>query len=253
MKKVDYLKLSEQYASFLVAIGGVSITALTLVLSLGSEPTTLTEGDTLSFLVAALVVATALCFIGAHMMSETAAFISCSKEPVSDKFNRKASGERLFLLASINIFVAIILVLFALMLLPTASGRVDPASIKPISFTVFGLIVFGAFCWMILASNYRMPVPHSGRAIVLPLIIGLVLGLILYFLLISKRYLLWATFIPIVIFTVASLLYFAWIFKDGSKARLRKARIRDIYFFSSAITISYASLVVASIRTMLDK
>ncbi len=250
MKKVDYLKLSEQYASFLVAVGGVSITALALVLSLGSESTKWTEGDPRLFLVAALVVATVSCFIGAHMMAETAAFISFSKETASEEFKGKASGERLFLLASFNIFIAIILVLFALMLLPMVSGKIDAGSITAISFTVFGLIVLGALCWMILAVKYRVRVPQSGYAIAFAVFIGLPWGLYLYFLLESPKCLLLLTFIPIIIFTIASLLYFALIFKDGARARLRKARIQDIYFFSSGIIISYLSLLAAGIRTM---
>ena len=79
MEAVDYLKLSEQYATFLVAVGGVSITVLALVLSWGSDPVEPpAEIGSRSFLVAALIVATIACFIGAHMMAETAAFISNS-------------------------------------------------------------------------------------------------------------------------------------------------------------------------------
>lgn len=257
MNKVDYLKLSEQYASFLVAVGGVSITVLTLVLSLGSETAKWTEGDPRLFLVAALIVATVSCFTGAHMMAETAAFISFSKEATSNAFKCKASGERLFILASFNIFIAIILVLFALMILPTASGKVDANSITVISFTAFGLIGSGAIYWMILAIKYRMNIRPMNirqirRAILSAIVIGIIWSLYLYFCLVSKKWLLLLTFLPIVSFTVISLIYFALIFKGSAKARLRKARILDICIYSFGIIISYLSLLAAGIRMMLS-
>jgi hypothetical protein len=37
MDYVDYQKLAEQYASFLVAVGGISITVLAIVLTLRPE------------------------------------------------------------------------------------------------------------------------------------------------------------------------------------------------------------------------
>jgi hypothetical protein len=106
---------------------------------------------------------------------------------------------------------------------------------------------------MILAANYRMPVPQSGWAIWLPVITVSVLGVILYFLPISKKCLLWIAFAPSALSTVISLVWFAWIFKEGDIVRLHKARIQDIWFFSVAITLSYAPLVVAGIQTMLGK
>jgi|GEM_PF-3193824 len=240
----DYLKLSEQYASFLVAVGGVSITVLALVLSLGSASvkegsgSALAERDSRAFLVAALVVATVSCFIGAQMMAETAAFINYSKGALS--------GERLFLLASANIFIAIILVLFAVMLLLTTSGKVDAAIIKPLAISVFGFVVIGALIWMVLAAKSRMPAPSGWRAIVPPAGISVLWGLFIYFYKMSKKHLLSALFIPIVVLTVLLLLYFAWTFNDGGKVH-----DLDMCFFSLAITFSYVSLAVAGIRTML--
>jgi hypothetical protein len=249
METVDYLKLAEQYASFLVAFGGVSITVLTLVLSLGSNSERPTEVTLRSFLVAALIVATVTCFIGAHMMAETAAFIEYHKNAVPPV----SSGDRLFFLATANIFIAIILVLFALMLLPTSSGRVHVASLAPISVGVFLLIICGAVYWMILGASYRMFVPQGGWAVWSSVIIASALGAVLYFLPVSKRCLLWTAFAPSALSTVISLVWFAWIFKEGDTARLHKARIQDIWFFSLAITFSYAPLVVAGIKTVLGK
>lgn len=237
MRQVDYLKLSEQYASFLVAIGGVSITVLTLVLSFNPESA---RPELTAFLVAALIVATVSCFAGAHMMAETAAYITYFKERVS--------GERLFLLASTNIFIAIILVLFALMLLPTASGKVHEDyqdSIKLISVSVFAVVVIAAICWMARASIYRMPAPKGWRAIMPAVVLGAlwIVGLCVY--LIPHNWLLQASFIPIIFFTVVSLVYFTWTFKNGGEASNF-----DIFFFSSAIILTYISLVVAGIKTM---
>jgi hypothetical protein len=267
METVDYLKLSEQYASFLVAVGGVSITVLTLVLSLGSDLQTPTKVNSRSFLVAALAVATITCFIGAHMMAETAAFIEFHNktQPPSP------TGERLFLLATINIFIAIILVLFALMLLPMSSRRVHAASITPFSVGIFLIILGVALYWMILAACYRMPVPQSALAISLAVLMGLLWGGLLWVLpepnkysrwISSKKRLRWTgrmegllllTFAPSAFSATLSLIWFAWIFSEGNTIHLHKARNQDIWFFCIAIALSYAPLVVAAIKTMLGK
>ena len=231
MEQVDYQNLSELYASFLVAVGGVSITALTLVLSLGSESAGRTSR---AFLVSALVVATVSCFIGSHMMAETSAFISYSKGA--------PTGERLFLLASTNIFVAVALVLFALMLLPTSTGNIDVTTMTPISVLVFWLVVIGVCCWLVIASINRMPAPGSHLTILFLAFVVVAWCICLCFFL--KKYLLWASFIPIIILTVALQLYFALTFHDGGKVHAR-----DIRIFSSIISISYISLLVASIKT----
>jgi hypothetical protein len=162
MKKVDYAKLSGQYASFLVAVGGVSITVLTLVLGFRpsqdtSATNTLTPdgNDARMFLVAALIAATVSCFIGAHMMAETAAFLTRGEKlpPIQKPI---PLGRRLFVLATINIFIAIALVLFSIVLLPTATGEVKlAAGLKAISL-VFPAVVLGALVWMALATIDRM-------------------------------------------------------------------------------------------------
>jgi len=241
----DYLKLSEQYASFLAAVGGVSITVLALVLSFGSASvkegsnSESTKGIARAFLVAALVVATVSCFVGAHMMAETAAFVSFHKGEVS--------GERLFLLASTNIFIAIILVLFAIMLLPTTSGMDDAASITPISISVFGCVIVGAVLWMMLAAKYRMPAPSGWLVILPPMLLSVLWGFFLCIFVRSRKWLLSLLFIPMVVFTVSLLLYFAWTFnKEGGG----KVHDLDILLFSLTVTSSYTSLVVAAKKTM---
>ena len=180
MDLVDYQKLAEQYASFLVAIGGVSITVLAVVLSLrpdSAEAPKPTEGDSRSYLVTALVVAALSCFIGAQMMAETAAFTNYSEAKAFSYPDKKA--DRLFLLASANIFAAIILVFFALILLPLASGKVHRDSIKPIAW-LFILMVIGAAYWAILAGNFRMPKAGGESITYGSLLIGLGWGVLFY-------------------------------------------------------------------------
>lgn len=277
MNKVDYLKLSEQYVSFLVASAGVSITVLTLVLTFGIKSTIV---DLRSFLVAALVISTISCFIGAQMMAETAASFSHLKDnplnakpvnptPEENSPNAKTensifsrgrspedipSSERLFLLASTNIFITVILLLFALMLLPTASEKVESSSIRLISVSVFLLVVICASVWMFLAVIYRMDVKGGLLTSVIVFIIGLLVGGIFSYLPTSKEHSLWATFIPIGVFSVAVLFRFAWLFSDSGKVgSTNKDYTLDICFFIFPITFSYVSLVVAGMKMMYGK
>jgi len=241
MKEVDYQKLSEQYASFLVAVGGVSITVLTLVLSLGQS----SRPDLTEYLVATLLVATVSCFIGAQMMAETSASIIYHKKMESEGTSIKDPplGERLFLLASTNIFISVLLVAFASMLLPAASGKVNPTNIKPVAVLIFALVLAGALCWLILAYKYRMPPPGGMRVIWPALVLGA--GWCVFLIFLPYVWLLRSVFISITLFSAASLVYFAWTFKKGGKAN-----DEDICFFSTAVLLSYISLTVASIKAM---
>ncbi|HEY9403032.1 MAG TPA: hypothetical protein VIQ24_10080 [Pyrinomonadaceae bacterium] len=241
MKQVDYQKLSEQYASFLVAVGGVSITVLALVLSLGkSERSDLTE-----YLVVALLVATVSCFIGSQMMAETSASIiyyrgmKRGEKPINDT----PSGERLFLIASINIFISVLLVAFASMLLPTVSGMAHLVKIKPVAILIFSLVFIGALIWLILAAIYRMRPPKRRCAIFLIVAGTALVGFLIW--LPSYLWLLRVVFTLITLFSAASLVYFAWTFKDAGRANKY-----DICFFTAAVMFSYASLVVVSFKAM---
>lgn len=267
MKEVDYAKLSEQYASFLVAAGGVSITVLTLVLTLGAEPA---QTDNLSlhqmpleqaeqwplqysrtFLAAALLVATACCFIGAHMMAETAAYFTYSKEKEAER----PLGERLFLLASTNIFIAVILILFALALLPAASARVDAYSVRPISLLSLVLIPAAALFWMCLAVKRRTG-PHSfdpplRLILILTADMAILWSGFFYHVLVPRLDLLYATLLPIGFLPVVSLFYSAAIFKnDDEEASTRKSNLFEICFFGAAVVISYTSLVIAGFKML---
>ncbi|HEX8922236.1 MAG TPA: hypothetical protein VF766_12225, partial [Pyrinomonadaceae bacterium] len=356
MRDVDYVKLSEHYGGFLIAIGGVSITVLSIVSTLGLDPA---ERESLPaeeikllefrslFLSAALIVSTVCCFIGAHMMAETASFITYFKgkkdksaeqppkartrkksswvvslwggsrsegsppvyrpikatDPDKGSFNqvierdkrrldsfketvkhvfhyykhnwmrrRQAEGSisewpptkavtfgtRLFLLASTTIFIAVILVLFSIVLLPAVSR--GNTRISPIYSIIFLSVGFGTLLWMVLASQHRMPVPESWRAILIALAGGIAWGVLLSITTEMNDSLLVLTFLPVVLATVLSFVNFAWIFKDSNRACKRtffkgeyKRRRSQVHFYDAclfglAITFSYASLVVAGIK-----
>lgn len=250
MKEVDYSKLSEQYASFLVAVGGVSITVLAVVLGLSCSPSTPHGADARLLLIAALTAATVSCFIGAHMMAETAAFFTYYKKKLPERtpIAKILLGRRLFVLASSNIFIAISLVLFSIVLLPTATGKTElAASLKPIFHVVFLGIVIGSFCWMALASIDRAALGQDGWKPMLGAFLVGILSLTLACL--SRNLSPQLTFITIVSFTVTSLVYFAILFKAG-KSYDRKGRILEVGFFASAIAISYAFLVATYFKIL---
>lgn len=238
--EVDYSKLSEQYGNFLIAMGGVSITILTVILTFSSKKKNI-------FLVAALIVSTISCFTGAHMMAETAAFVS--------KYKDISSGERLFLLASTNIFIAVVLVIFALMLLPIISLKVDVPSIKPISFSVFVFVIIAVLNSVVL-SYYRMPAPEGWFPIETAFAVGLALTVMLFILLererLRKKTLLWLSFISISFFTLVLFGWFGWTFPytldNGGKVWNE-----DIYLFSLAITSTCAFLGVAATQSFYDE
>lgn len=240
--EVDYLKLSEQYASFLVAAGGVSITVLTLVLTFGLESAY--GRDLRTYLAAALVVAIISCFTGAHLMAETAAFISHSRIILAP-----LSGERLFLLAGINIFIAVTLIIFALMLLPLASGKVntvDIQMIKPICISVFVFVIAAVVCWLVFSVTIRSPRVQGCSAVLMfitVVILGVLWGSLLYK---YTEYLLHMTFFLIVALTFLTLFIFTLTFKDG-----KEANYYEINFFILAITLTCISLTGASFKLML--
>jgi uncharacterized protein with PQ loop repeat len=186
--------------------------------------------------------------------------------------------------------MAAVLVLFALMLLPTVSGEKQAASLATISVAVFVLIVIGAICWMGRAATSRMPAPGDWPTIRWAVTISILWGLLLFFFIKAKyflikakkyiprkacrpftrkrirpftrklirfirkraydekvrhQYLLIATFIPIIFFAVISLLWFAWTFGEGGQAQ-----DIEIFFFTLAVTFSYTSLIISSIKIM---
>ena len=286
MNKTDYLQLASQYASFLAAVGGVSITVLTVILSLGSKPSDKRARLSRIFLITALIVSTISCFIGAHMLGETAASVSyfknvadackevntfgCIKERVPEftmptdcaddqpdechnkmwaKFREETSGQRLFLLSSINIFISALLVLFAIMLLPTASSERN-AAIKPISVWGSLFVSVGVFIWLILAGINRLNPADTDHAVWPAVIWGVICVAAL---LTASRaypstfwdYLLPTTFFPVILITCASFVYFGASFQYSGRAS-----DNEILCFGIAVLTSYALLIVAGIKLM---
>jgi uncharacterized membrane protein len=266
MNNVDYAKLAEQYASFLVAVGGVSITVLALVLSMNIASKGKRER---TFLIAALIIGTVCCFIGAHMMTETTASLQYYAARITEP-ELRPTGQRLFLLASTNIFLAAFLVLFALMMLPNASAKTSAAYVTPISFIVFLLVTFGVVLWLCVASVSRMSAPGGPFDILIVDLSALIFWLIIHYLLRRKclseyrrshlrkdlrkylrKYLqgyLLILFLPIVLFTVTSLIYFGLTFNESGLVK-----DWDMRFFSFAVFFAYISLVTAGLETIVCK
>lgn len=265
LMQIDYGKLAEQYASFLSALGGVSITVLALVLSFGSETNKSSEGKSSGAgatdvnyrpsLIAALIVATVTCFVGAHLMAETAAFashhwqIKVDGDPLPVK-----SGARLFLLASINIYIAILLVIFALMLLTAEYSKRnrDAIGIRRISLCVFGAVILSAFLWMFLSVKYRLPAPDRDDALLIPFIasVAVLLGCWGLFKHRQPNWSFWLTltFISITLFTVLTLIWFVASLSQGYGGIV--VRNCDVALFVATITLTIVSLGVCGIRLM---
>ena len=157
--KYDYVAMATTYASFLGSLGGVCITILTLVLALNPEEAK--RKNLHPLLVAALLVATIACFVGAHLMADVVAF--------------KESPHllRLFRTGSINTYVSISLIAFSLMLLPMVYDKNIPKELKTIGMMTFLLVEFGVFYWMYSAvtSNFVNP-PNSISGNTVSLIAG---------------------------------------------------------------------------------
>lgn len=106
---------------------------------------------------------------------------------------------------------------------------------------------------MVLAADHRMSdhgmsKTHRCLAVWAPLIGVSTLGFILYFVPMSKECLLLMAFAPSVLSTVFSFGWFAWVFRKSDRERLNEAHIGDIWFFSLAVTCSYAPLVLAGLK-----
>lgn len=255
LMQVDFGKLSEQYAGFLAALGGISITVLALVLSLGSPrarsfTSVKTRANFRPALIAALIVATVSCFIGAHLMAETAAFVSQAAKSVEPD---KSAGARLFLLASINIYIAVTVVIFALMLLTAEyrRGNENAAGIRKISTRVFCAVVLCVFCWMFLTAAWRIPAPRPWRAITIPF--AAVAGSYLVLLRVLRgsplwnRFLLRLSFGLIIGFTVSSLIWFAI---SLHLVKYNRAADRDVMLFVGFITATCVLLGDSGRRLM---
>lgn len=262
---MDYGKLAEQYGSFLVAIGGVSITVLTLVISIwhfrpaSATPSQNDEGR--SALIKALMIAMFCSFVGAHLMAETAAFIAG---------HDKGFGAKQFLLGSVNIFNAVTVLMFAVMLLATEYKKENQKlpGIRSVSAWVFRAVVICVLWWMVVSILWRMPPPHWGWAVGPFVLIVMVMGVIYAYIRQKGTKKKWAllrfTFWLIIGFTLCSLISFSCSLTDPKGAVFRLFSLisfsgslpvpkgdeisgLDAIFFVSTITITSASLLCVSL------
>jgi hypothetical protein len=226
--QADSLKLSELYANFLAALGGVSITVLTLVLTLNPKPV---EGNLSRFWVAALFLATISCFIGAHLMAEAAAFTS--------KLRDSKLRVRISLLASINIYVAAMLIIFTAVLL-TAEH------VKLISVLIFLFVLIVTLSWMYYTATYRFEPkdPKAETVAKLAIVIGVVVGILMYWAAsrLFEEYFLLACFLMPLISIAFSFFYFVWILKFGNEEQKL-----NVWFYSFAIALPCISLFGAGV------
>jgi hypothetical protein len=294
----DYAHLSGQYASFLSALGGISITVLTIVLAIKSTG----RSKLFSALVSALVVATLACFVGAHLMSQTAA-LTREKEPAAQSANaqtlpnnqpdnrqqaananqgdikeppprnqpppneQKPLVARHFVYSSANVYFALMLISFAMMLLPkayikdgkdqppksdppervrTAEGimtRDDSEAISTITKWVFYFVVGSAYFWSFYYYSYRFNKPEPTMWVVKVFVLGtlIIAAVWVAYLLVMGRFkdekLRTWTFIIHIILISLSVCLFAFRAKIDEQPT-----ILDISFFCAAIAISGASL-----------
>jgi hypothetical protein len=241
---IAYEKLAEQYGSFLVAIGGVSITALALVMTLWHVEK-VEDKETMhnrSAVIKALIVATFCSFVGAHLLAETAAFIAGGAEA-----KYQGGGARQFLLASVNIFVAVPVVMFAITVLATEfRKKQELVGLRLLSSGVFTAVVFCVLWWMIVSIFFRMS-PRAMPPQIKFGLIGLVLAvatlsLVLYRSLRNRvesmAFLLNITFALITLFSIASLIFCSRaLYSPGDDPGLMEAG-----FFVSTVTFTCLAL-----------
>nr|VFJ51134.1 MAG: hypothetical protein BECKDK2373B_GA0170837_103215 [Candidatus Kentron sp. DK] len=173
----NYQKLSSGYRQWLTAIGGVKTAVLTLtVLILTREGAVVagTDSEQYATLLSALFVGIFTCFIGSLLMGEAEA-VRGEKEAF-----------HLFMIASVNIHVAIILFFFSTMLLATIhSSLLGGKNIPVVIFSLFSFIGLASLVWMgstASAAWKRLEkpfIPHK-RLLLLLTIGAIVTGVIYY-------------------------------------------------------------------------
>jgi hypothetical protein len=264
----DFRKLAGQYASFFTALGGVCITVLTLILALERVPN---RADLHSVLVASLIVATVVSFIGAHLMAETAACIrqpaprpetsllsSANGSPGWEQETPQWVGGRLFLLASINIYLGAILTSFSLMLLPAAYDKLNARDITLITLTVFLVVLVSAYYWMDRYFVSRIkPLEHlpfkpswSQKALVIAA--SLLASAAIVFLRgnITRKYVQAAEFIILIVLSASSGFYFNRVYHQKPQPEARDWKQVSIFFYA-AITFSCITIFALGLRLIL--
>lgn len=264
----DFRKLAGQYANFFTALGGVCITVLTLILALERVPN---RADLHSVLVASLIVATVVSFIGAHLMAETAASIrqpvtsvetspppSVNESPAQEKETPQWVGGRLFLLASINIYLGVILTSFSLLLLPAAYDKLNAREITLITLTVFLVVVVSAYYWMdrYFVSRIKplkqLPLRPSWSQKAVVIAASLLASAAIVFLRgeITRKYVQATEFIILIILSASSGFYFNRVYHQKQQPEQSDWKQVSTFFYA-AITFSCITIFALGLRLIL--
>jgi hypothetical protein len=297
----DYLKLAEYYGSFLAALGGVSITVLALVLSVGSSASKQNLWVKLAFkrvagkkrvgiypeplavrqfrailllsdkspgqkyrtvLIITLIVSTLASFTGAHMMAETAALSTdvveektdaCKDATVVNKggdtttgagsgVTAQTLGERHFFLAGVNIYIAAMLLILALVLLAAEHGEAHPA-VQLVSIAAFIFIIASVLGWMYLSVTSRAIDPLPWWQVIGAFGVWSAVWIRVSHLWFWPKGLIRASFAMIIASTAVSLFFFAKRYKHGGQADFL-----DKWIFTDAIIISSVSLLAIGFK-----
>jgi len=255
----NFRKLAEQYASFFTALGGVCITVLTLILALERVPN---RADLHSALVASLIVATVVSFIGAHLMAETAASIrqpttGVGENPVQDEEPPQWVGGRLFLLASINIYLGAILTSFSLMLLPAAYDKLNARDITMITLAVFLVVLISAYYWMDryfvsrIKPMEQLPLNPSRwqKASVIAVSLMACAAIVFFGGGVTRKYVQATEFIILVVLSATSGFYFNRVYHQKQPEQRDWKNVS--FFFYAAITFSCITIFALGLRLIL--
>jgi hypothetical protein len=146
----------------------------------------------------------------------------------------------LFLIASVNIYIAAILSSFFLMLLPATYEKELSSDIKPIATLVFILIMVSAYFWMISYLTSRAPIAHPYGLVAWITLVPTVLwlGYLIYNRGVVHKVMPKAVFIFLTIIVAGSGSYFNYTYNKGGRANPWQIR-----FFCAAISVSCISLL----------
>ncbi|HKP73662.1 MAG TPA: hypothetical protein VJT82_12030 [Pyrinomonadaceae bacterium] len=228
----DYGKLSELYGTFLGALGGVSITVLSIVMAFNTERVRLTFRP---YLIAALSAAAFSCFTGGHLMAETAAFVSKSRE--------ERTGARLCAIATINIYNSVVIIIFSLFLMVAGLSKdagYNSDGLRLFFIALFTCVLLSALRWMRLTIKTRLDMSHD--AVWLGWLITCYLVAVDLFILYATKCVLWMSLVVTVGATFVSLFHFTKTFEQGDRLIAT-----DVYVFTSCIILPCFSIVLSCI------
>ncbi|MDX6269737.1 MAG: hypothetical protein QOD28_960 [Acidobacteriota bacterium] len=229
----DYQKLSELYGTFLGALGGVSITVLSIVMAFNTDRI---KAVFFQYLIAALGAAAFSCFTGGHLMTETAAFICKSREEGQER----QTGVRLCAIATINIYNSVVLIIFSLVVVVVGLNP-EYVVLKVFFIVLFACIIMSALIWVVLTITDRLGQPEDAAGWKPPFIASSLSLACIYLLFATPPPVtIWASLFISLICTFLPLAYFNRTYKDGDQLRYR-----DVYFFATCTILPCVSIVIS--------